>query len=289
MKRLLLISPWFGKWPAWINFFIESCKHNSEIDWMIPTDQPEPENTAPNVKFVHYAFDAYKARISNDIGVDLHHIPPYKLCDLKPFLGLSFAEYLEGYKSFGYCDLDVIWGDIRSIYTDEILDNYDAVSSHSDIMAGHLSIFKNTRKMRTLGRRIPEWRSRVASVEHLSLDERALTSIMRPRRKHFIKRLIAPKSLMVERYTTPGGGERLWPDGSSSPDEWTWKNGQLTNERYSSGILYLHFMFWHSNRWRRPHTGEAPWLRLDSIVQCDWREAAQDGFSISPAGIRLLP
>lgn len=288
MKRLLLISPWFGAWPEWINFFIESCKHNREIDWLIPTDQAEPENKAPNVKFVHYSFDDYREKLSSEVGVDLHNLTPYKLCDLKPFLGLIFSTQLEGYKSFGYCDNDIVFGDLRAIYTDDILDRYEAISSHSDRMAGHLSVFRNTPKMQTIAKRIPNWRERIAAVEHFGLDEGALTTMMVPRRKHVIKRLLAPTSLLVERYTTPGGGERLWPDGLQSPDAWTWKNGQLSNERFSSGILYLHFMFWHSSRWRRPHTGAAPWLSLHKIVQCDWREAAQKGFSISPHGIRLL-
>lgn len=116
MKRLLLISPWFGAWPEWINFFIESCKHNREIDWLIPTDQAEPENKASNVKFVHYSFDDYREKLSSEVGVDLHNLTPYKLCDLKPFLGLIFSAQLEATSLLGIATM-ILFLEIYGRYT----------------------------------------------------------------------------------------------------------------------------------------------------------------------------
>lgn len=288
LNRLLLICPWFGKWPAWINFFIESCKHNPDVEWLIPTDQQSPENTSSNVKFNHLSFADFRERISTCVGVDLRRISPYKLCDLRPFYGLIFASEIEDYQSFGYCDLDVIWGDLLGTYTRELLDRYDAISSHSDRMAGHLAVFRNSAKMRALGTQIKGWRQLISDERHFGLDEGALTKLLRPRRKHIFRRLMAPKALFCERYSTPGVEAIAWPDGSSGAEEWYWKEGKLTNGVFPGGLPYLHFMLWQSNRWRRPHMGPAPWPLLDDVVQCDWRDAAKKGFSISPRGIQEI-
>ena len=47
-------------------------------------------------------------------------------------------------------------------------------------------------------------------------------------------------------------------------------------------------MYWHSDRWRTANMGPAPWPALERIVHCDWRDAAETGFTISPKGIHLL-
>lgn len=287
VKPLLLISPWFGPWPVWFNFFVESCKRNPEVEWLIPTDQPCPENTAENVRYQVSSFEDYKRRAGTLLGVDLRAMTPYKLCDLRPCLGVIHQEDLEAYSAFGYCDIDVIFGDIRAVYTDDLLSKFDAISAADDRMCGHLAVFKNNRRMRQLYKAIPRWRSLLEAPEHLAIDEGEFSKVFRPRKRHFIKRLLAPKTLFTYRYSTPGG-TRLWPDGQLAPSNWTWQDGRLRHERGGENSVYLHMMFWQSDRWLDPKLRPAPWSRLPNIVQCDWREAATRGFTISPQGIRLL-
>lgn len=288
MNRLQLISPWFGKWPAWINFFIESCKWNPEVDWLIPTDQHPPENSAPNVHFMFCSFADFKERLSSSLGVDLTAMPPYKLCDVRPFFGVVFERELSGYSHFGYCDLDIVWGDIRSIYTDKLLDQFDVISAAEERLSGHLAVFKNSRKMRNFGKSIRGWKTKLQESRHLGVDEHHFTNVIRPRGRKFLRHLLKPNAYFTERYSTPLGKSHRWSDGGLSPEQWTWKDGRLENERFSSGILYLHFMHWHSNRWRNVEDGPAPWPNLTAIVQCDWKEAVKTGFTISPKGIMAV-
>jgi hypothetical protein len=99
--------------------------------------------------------------------------------------------------------------------------------------------------------------------------------------------------VFVERYSTilsPRG----WHDGTMNyPQKWFWRRGRLTNERDGEReFLYLHFMRWQSDRWMPdpPAPGEAAWLRLSRIVHVDWRQAAAEGFCVSPEGfIRIGP
>ncbi|BCP54236.1 hypothetical protein K32_28530 [Kaistia sp. 32K] len=289
MKPLILISPWFGPWPAWINFFIESCKLNPEVDWLIPTDQPAPENTAENVRFKTSSFDAFKKKAGAALGLDLSQMSPYKLCDLKPCLGFIHQDELKGYRSFGFCDIDVIFGDIRAVYNDQLLARFDAISALDDRVAGHLSVFRNTRRMREYFTRIESWQDHLRNRDYVGIDEDHFARVLRmPRKFRFLRRLLGPRSLFVNRYATPGGSE-FWPDGQLGPSNWSWQRGRLRHERGGEDSVYLHVMFWHSNRWRPPESGLAPWLELDHIVQCDWREAASKGFTISPQGIQILP
>lgn len=85
---------------------------------------------------------------------------------------------------------------------------------------------------------------------------------------------------------TDSQGAGLAQDRRSSPERWYWKAGRLTNlDHGPRAFPCLHLMRWHSARWRHDGT-EAPWSRLDPIVQTDWRLAGRQGFEISPEGIR---
>lgn len=35
---LILLMPYFGRWPEWINLFVESCKGNPGVRWRFYTD-----------------------------------------------------------------------------------------------------------------------------------------------------------------------------------------------------------------------------------------------------------
>ncbi|WP_420882928.1 DUF6625 family protein [Zooshikella ganghwensis] len=40
LKTIAIIIPYFGQWPEWIDLYIESCKHNPSIDWLLFSDCP---------------------------------------------------------------------------------------------------------------------------------------------------------------------------------------------------------------------------------------------------------
>ncbi len=62
----------------------------------------------------------------------------YKIVDYKPLYGCIFHEYLKDYSHWGYCDSDVIFGDLSKFLTDARLNTYDRIYQH-----GHLCIYKN--------------------------------------------------------------------------------------------------------------------------------------------------
>lgn len=287
--RIAILIPYFGDWPPWINFFIESCRANRTIDWYLFSDAEPPENRAPNVRHVRISFEDYKALVSDALGGHIAADTPYKLCDVKPALPYIHSDLTAGYDFVGFGDLDVIYiyGDIRAFYDDDVLAAHDILSSHPDRVSGHFCLLRNRNDVVTAFKRIRGWKAKMTQRDHVGFDERDFFRLFRSRRAAVLSRLGIRryKGLFREAYSTPGVTERM---------RWQWKAGRLSNEFYPHHpFMYLHFMSWHSNRWYSSQPGvlseaPAPWSLLPRIVQVDWRTARRDGFLISPAGIQSL-
>jgi hypothetical protein len=284
---IAILIPYFGDWPVWIDFFIESCRWNSDIDWILFNEHPPPENRARNVRHVTVSFDEYKDIASDALGLQLTGEDFYKLCDLKPALAYVHRDFVSDYDFVGFGDLDVIYGDIRAFYDDELLHEYDILSSHRDRISGHLCLMRNTEEMITAFQRIRGWKIALSRPEHVEFDEGAFFRMFKGRRAKLLGRLgyHQPALLFREAYSTPAPSTHM---------RWFWERGNLTNEFYPEHpFMYLHFMSWHSNRWYASQEyvdsdSLAPWSRLDRIVKMDWRDARRNGFMISPEGIEPI-
>ncbi|KQU97358.1 DUF6625 family protein [Devosia sp. Root105] len=286
MKRLVLFTPWFGPWPVWINLYLESCRRNSEVDWLIHTDQDLPENRPDNVHFIPISLTEFCDTISRAIGVPINAPNAYKLNDLKPMLGHAFASEISNYRSFGYADLDVIFGRIRHFYTDDLLDRYDAISGLAGHLSGHLAVFRNSPENRFAYQRGRHWREAASSFYHIGFDEGAFSRVYMSR-SWIGQRLRRLKARF----------ENLHPNVDSTveppehhPQVWTWRDGILRSDRNDGQErLYLHFMNWRSDRYRNPSLGRAPWPALNRpLPLIDWRLGARDGFQVSPRGFEPL-
>ena len=67
---------------------------------------------------------------------------PYSLCKYRVVYHELFKENISGFDFWGFCDCDLIFGNLRYFITDEILDKYDKIS-----WRGHLTLFKNNPKI----------------------------------------------------------------------------------------------------------------------------------------------
>lgn len=141
MKSIALICPYFGRFPENIDLTFYSMSKNNSIDWYIFTDDMKWFGKYENIHFVNMTFEYFQDIVYKKIGTKVSS--PYKICDYKPSFGYLFSEYIEKYDFWGYCDLDVIFGDLRKFITEDKLDKYDKIYE-----LGHLSIFKNTDNIR---------------------------------------------------------------------------------------------------------------------------------------------
>lgn len=171
--KILIIACWFGDWPWYIPFFLHSCNHNRTIDFIIITDKNPPDETfiPSNVKFIHLSISKLNAFFSEKLGFKVNIEYPYKLCDFKPAYGFLFEEYVAGYDFWGHCDLDIIFGDIRAFMTDELLENYDVISSRHDYVTGSFALWRNTPQINKLFMKSKDFKSVFSSPKHFCFDE----------------------------------------------------------------------------------------------------------------------
>ena len=267
---IAILLPYFGDWPFWIELFIASCRKNPSIDFYFFSDCGRLESFPDNVKYQEISFDEYKALVSEKLGIIFNPVSAYKLCDLKPAYGFIHEDVVRGYDFFGFGDLDLVYGDLRKLYTREDLRRYDLISNHATRVSGHLTLIRNTKKMSNAFRRISGWQSLLASDEHLAVDEKAFSRLFVKHKNFpcFLRPLcnlfypLARRSKFVERYTTPNGYV-AWRDGSYDfPEEWFWRNGVISNSLDSEGYYpYFHFLVWKENwteqkPWRVKRTGQ---------------------------------
>ncbi|MEY3499836.1 MAG: hypothetical protein RL308_1505 [Bacteroidota bacterium] len=282
MKKIGLLIPYFGKWPEWIDLFIDSVERNSTIDFHFLTDCDTSVSNGPNIHFHSMTFADYVKNAEEKIGIPINVPNPYKICDLRPMFGLIHYELIKNYDLFGWTDVDLLFGDIRSFYTNELLKNYEVFSTHSTRISGHLALIKNTEENRNKYLSIYKWQEALQNPRFVGIDEHGLTNaftmtlfdkvnekfklnINNPITRYFKNKKLR-KLYMKEQYTTPFLSLK-WLDGSlnsAQPTTWFYHQGKVTNDRDQKSFIYIHFMNFKSSQWRHDGT-KAPWEGENSI------------------------
>lgn len=250
---IIFLIPYFGKWPFWMPFFLESCRQNPDINWHFFTDCGTPDNVPANTRFQALSFTEYCRQVSDRLDIDFSPTSAYKLCDLKPALGLVHQESIHGYDFWGFSDIDLIYGQLRDYFTDTRLARRDLFSTHERRVSGHLCLIRNTPSMRHSFQQVPNWASLIAGEEHVAFDEGPYSRLfIRLKRwpqplRHLLLQgnPLYRRSEFTEAFSTPNGRIR-WHDGSLNfPKRWTWCQGRLTNDRDGSREFpYIHFIAW---------------------------------------------
>ncbi|XKG69449.1 hypothetical protein LG309_02085 [Stutzerimonas chloritidismutans] len=250
---IIIIIPYFGKWPFWMPFFIESCRANPNINWLLIGDCAVLEDLPNNVEQRFFAFVDYCAFVSECLGINFNPSNPYKLCDLKPALGFIHAADVAGYDFWGFSDLDLIYGDLRSYFSDARLRKYKVLSTHERRISGHFCLLRNEPELNSLFWKIPDFVRRAEDPKNHALDEGGFSRIFLWR-KNFPKPLFDFVGLFnrwrrvaefKEAFSTPNG-IRPWTDGTQDyPAFWVWRNGRLQNAKDGDRQFpYLHFLVW---------------------------------------------
>lgn len=143
MKKIIFIIPYFGHFNNYFDIWLNSCANNPTIDWLIFTDCKDKHNYPQNVKVENTTFEELKTHFQSFYDFQISLEKPYKLCDYKPAYGDLFYQYIKDYDFWGYCDTDLIWGDLRKFLSDDILNKYEKIGNW-----GHCCIIRNSPKMR---------------------------------------------------------------------------------------------------------------------------------------------
>ncbi len=140
LPSISLVVPWFGPLPVWFDIWLVTCGANPTIDWLLFTDEPLEGRPVPaNVHVHEISLAGLRRRFNEMLGMEVNLSHPYLLCNLKLAYGFLFAKELAGYELWGYCDADVVWGDLRRFFPAELLRAYPKLQQNA-----HLTLYQNT-------------------------------------------------------------------------------------------------------------------------------------------------
>lgn len=143
MNKFAVIIPYFGKFKPSITLFLESCNRNPDVDWLFFTDCQVPSGMSikQNIRWSMTTLSELHVLAEEKLKKHVTLTRPYKLCDLKPFYGVIFSDYLSGYEYWGYGDTDVIYGQLTAYLSKIHYADYDKIN-----WMGHLCFLRNNKK-----------------------------------------------------------------------------------------------------------------------------------------------
>ncbi len=186
LSSIALVNVWLGEFPDYFAPWLVSANGNPTVDFFIFTNAKKIPEVPANVHIIGCTFDDVKKRIQEHFDFDICLDKMNKLCEYKPAYGEAFSDHLSAYDFWGYCDIDLIWGNIRKYVTEEILSKNERIFGR-----GHLTIMKNTPKVNSYYRTLTypgalDYRKVYTSSEIYAFDEYAVhngggTSVIMPK------------------------------------------------------------------------------------------------------------
>ena len=251
MYKIAYVVPFFGKFPKGFEFWLLSCKCNPTIDWLIFTDDQTPYDYPENVKVTYFSFEKMKERIQRIFDFPISLERSYKLCDYKPSYGEVFKDELAGYDFWGNCDIDLVWGNIRKFYTDEILEKYEKVGFN-----GHSMLYKNTPEInaryRTHIEGIDYYKDVYTTDKGYAFDEPGMDNIYKKLEISVYEKIDFANLLKYD-YGFYLDWEAKEDAYKNEHQVFTWKNGQLLRHYLANGKIHQEeYMYLHY--WCRPTT-----------------------------------
>ena len=168
------VMMYYGRWPFYWELWARSAANNPQFDFIILTDLPRPSFLPENVHLVSIGLDEVMIRLSAVLGFPTRRPESvHKLADFKAWLGLAFADLLEGYSYWGYCDLDLVFGDLTPLKQAVDSSRADFISPW-DHTVGHCTLIRNASEVNEATLTIPDLENRLHLPHTTFCDEGGL-------------------------------------------------------------------------------------------------------------------
>lgn len=210
-------------------------------------------------------------------------LPPYKLCDLKPFYGVIHEDILSKYDYWGDGDIDLVYGDLNRTLLKYAVGK-DIVSTHGDRLSGHFCLIKNG----SLNKKcfsIKRWQERLESSRHYGLDENDFSNVLFPvlrlikairyrlKIKSSLNKDIFWKAIKVTLYSDAFLEEIPTSPRPSVGEYWIYGNRKVVDQN-NQELPYIHFLFFkktsywleNKNYWKNGFYKVAKGINLDTAT-----------------------
>jgi hypothetical protein len=243
-QRIAFIIVYFGSAPWYFKFFNMSCAFNQNIDFILITDMDVSEGLANNVTLVKSSLHEISKRYTEKLGFEINITRPYKLCDLKPAYGLIFSDLIEGYDYWGFCDIDLVFGNIRSLITADILSRHEVITIKKEYIAGFFSLFRNNEKVNNLFKRSKDYRRVFQEPIDYGFDECnwEWVALMHGKDIWELNSEIESFTHVIKAAESAGDITAYWHNMEYHPGKITWNSGDLFYDKHQR-VLLCHFIF----------------------------------------------
>lgn len=247
--KCCFIVQYYGELPVWFPLFLKSCEYNQEIDWLFFVDREFVGHTPTNVKFHLQPPTEFQKLCRNKLGCEVEllcykgrteeKLGYYKLCDFRPMYGLIFQDYLNEYDYWGWCDVDMIFGNIQD-FINEVSPDVECISFADEpypLPYGPCTLIKNNEKMNKLFQKSCDISDILTLQKHFHFDEdwtNDVDSIGHVMRRENIK--CKRESVGNDDGKNNGRGQKF-----KVKKNWkvNWKSGKLYWRRRE--IMFFHF------------------------------------------------
>jgi len=243
--KVCVIGVYFGNYPEYIDLWLKSCEYNKNIDFYVVGDTELPRNVE-NVHFISMSFSQFKAKTELKLGIPIKLNYPFKCCDYKPLYGYILNEFIKEYDFWGYCDFDMVFGNIMSFLEKHNINAYDKF-----LTLGHLAFIRNSNEINQLplciGIQDSIFLKMINEDKTIQFDElTGINSIFKDNKKKiFDKRVFADVSRLwrriklAERYdgsTDINYSHQLfyWSEGS------VYRSYLIKQDIYNEEFIYIH-------------------------------------------------
>jgi hypothetical protein len=131
-------------------------------------------------KLIHYPLvNNVNSLYTKHFGVKCVKDRPYAICDLRPMMGEVYSSVIEDYDWWGWCDLDIVTGDLDKLL-EPMLHTHDVISSESYVLNGAMTLLRNTEQCNSLFRK-GDWVRVLGTCRYTNFDEGGLAPERPPR------------------------------------------------------------------------------------------------------------
>lgn len=141
---ITILTSYFGEFNNYFNLWLKSVEYNNTVNFKLLTDN-SVTSLPSNVELVQMSFQEMQKKVRSFFDFPVVINDGYKMSEYQPLFALIFPELVQNSDFWGYCEMDLILGDLRNFFTDEILNKYEKI-----YWLGHLTLFKNNEKMNSL-------------------------------------------------------------------------------------------------------------------------------------------